>query len=66
MLEYFMLTYIVRKHMDIRISDGFGFGARAMPMDTFVGGQRGDGGFGYRSGFGISVQTLSITIYFFT
>jgi hypothetical protein len=52
--------------MDIRISDGFGFGARAMPMDTFVGGQRGDGGFGYRSGFGISVQTLSITIYFFT
>ena len=24
--------------MDIRISDGFGYGATSMPMDTFVGG----------------------------
>jgi hypothetical protein len=38
MLKYFMFMCIVHKHMDIRISSGFGFGATTKPMDTFMGG----------------------------
>jgi hypothetical protein len=57
-----MLMYIVRKHMDIQISDGLDLEQYPCPWILLWAGHSEPDGFGSGSGFAISIQTRSITI----